>query len=184
MLTAFVLESYTLLQADNGQDAVDLLARISIQMTALHVSSSSSNSAFIPQASQSFSASTSAIWINCLWFLSLILSLAAAFFGILAKQWLREYMKWNTSLGDPKENVLVRQIRFEAWKEWHLDTTLSFIPGMLEMAVVLFFIGLVILLWTIHYLVAIISSTAVGIFLIAVCAVMSLPAFFKRCPYK
>ena len=112
------------------------------------------------------------------------MSLASAFLGILVKQWLREYMRWNATLGDPKENVLVRQIRYEDWNEWHVDAVISAIPGLLELAVVFFVTGLVILLWTVEFVVAVTVTTAVAIFLLAASFFLTAPVFFKRCPYK
>ena len=38
------------------------------------------------------------------WFISLILSLAAALFSILARQWIREYLKWRSPLSEPRKN--------------------------------------------------------------------------------
>ena len=86
--------------------------------------------------SATFSPPTSARWINGLFFYSLVLSLAAALFGILAKQWIREYLKWNAAIGDPRENVLVRQIRFEAWRDWNVEGVLWSIPFLLELAMI------------------------------------------------
>ena len=126
----------------------------------------------------------SSVWINSLWFLSLVFSLAAAFLGILVKQWLRQYMKWSTSLGEPKETVLVRQIRFEAWSDWNVDAIISIVPALLELAVVLFLFGLIILLWTVQSTVAIIVTVAATLFLFFAAVFTVLPAFFKRCPYK
>ena len=171
---------------DNSQTTVDLLSHITVQIQSFQLAQGFLNSTAVLPAhdSSSFVPTTSARLVNILLFLSLSLSLAAAFFGILVKQWLREYMKWHAPMGDPKENVLVRHIRFEAWRDWNVETSISLIPGMLELAVVLFFIGLVILMWTVDAIVAIVISVAVFIFLVIASSVTILPVFFKRCPYK
>ena len=134
--------------------------------------------------SSSFSPTTAARWINVLFFFSLVLSLAAALFGILAKQWIREYLKWNRAIGDPRENVLVRQIRFEAWNDWNVEGFLWSIPLLLEFAMIFFLVGVVILLWTLDSIVAIAVTALVAAFLACVCALTVLPIFAKRCPYK
>ena len=113
-----------------------------------------------------------------------MLSLAAAFFGLLAKQWLREYMRWNSSLSAPRENVLVRQIRFEAWESWNVAATISSIPALLELAMVLFLIGVDVLLWSLDSVVAVIITAVVIIFLTVAILTSLLPIFLKRCPYK
>lgn len=131
-----------------------------------------------------FMPSPAARWINTLWFLSLVFSLAAALFGILAKQWLREYMKWNDSLGTPRDNILVRQIRFEAWNEWNVPATISAIPALLELALIMFLAGLLVFLWTIDIVVAIVITVAVTIFLGLAIYFTIAPVFWRRCPYK
>lgn len=131
-----------------------------------------------------FAAPTNARWINALFFTSIVLSLAAALFGIRAKQWLRKYMQWNSPLNTPRDNILVRQIRIEAWESWNIDVTISFIPALLELAMILFLAGVVLLLWTLDDVVAKAVTLVVAIFLLVIAAFTILPIFFKRCPYK
>lgn len=135
-------------------------------------------------SSPSFTPSTTSRWINVLFFTSLVFSLASAFFGILAKQWLREYIKWNKPLATPRENVLVRQMAFEAWEAWNVTATIASIPALLELAMILFLAGVVVLLWTLDNIVAIAVTTFVAIFLLIVSVVTILPIFVRRCPYK
>lgn len=137
-----------------------------------------------PPLKPAFYPAPSALWINTLWFLSLVFSLAAALFGILAKQWLREYMQWNSALAPPRENVLVRQIRFEAWSEWNVAASISCIPALLEVALIMFVAGLVILLWTLDPIVATVITVAAALFCVVASSITLLPVFFKRCPYK
>jgi hypothetical protein len=149
-----------------------------------HDSPTSFNSSVAPFLASPSGPSTAVRWINCLFFVSLILSLAAAFFGILAKQWLREYMQWNLPMGAPRENVLVRQMRIEAWEAWNVDATIATIPVLLEVAMILFLAGIVILLWTLDDIVAIVVTVFTSLFLFAVSIFTVLPIFSKRCPYK
>lgn len=135
--------------------------------------------------SPSLSSPSAAVrWINSLFFVSLVLSLASAFFGILAKQWMREYMQWNSPLGAPRENVLVRQARIEAWEAWRVVAFISSIPALLELAMVFFLVGVAILLWTLDSIVAITVTITVGLFLVAAITLTILPVFYVRCPYK
>ena len=131
-----------------------------------------------------FSPSASARWINSLFFVSLVVSLASALFGILAKQWIREYMTWNTCLGGPPLNVLLRQLRAEAWNSWGIGSLITAIPTLLEIAMILFVVGLVILLWTLDDVVALIVSIFAGAFLGAVAFFTVLPVILRQSPYK
>lgn len=181
MLTAFVIETYSALQPDNMAITNELLAygfALNLQEVPRPLD------AYLNGLSSTFSPPTSARWINILFFNSLVLSLAAAFFGILAKQWLREYLQWNSPLGSPRENVLVRQIRFEAFNAWNVASTISTIPALLEAAVILFFVGIVIFLWSLDDIVAICVTVVIVLFLGVVSAFTILPIVFRRCPYK
>lgn len=144
-----------------------VLRRISVQLESFTISSGFANSSASapPLPSLDFVADTTTRWINALWFLSLIFSLAAGLFGILVKQWIREYMQWNSALAPPRDNVLVRQIRFEAWNRWNVPATIAAIPALLELALVFFICGLVILLWTLDPVVSIVITAAASVFL-------------------
>ncbi|KAI0260428.1 hypothetical protein BC834DRAFT_831848, partial [Gloeopeniophorella convolvens] len=82
----FILSSYPLLQPDPDDVTHLLLAQISQQL------SGASNNLTIPSVStiidqNSFRPSTSAVALNCIWFLSLTLSLTAALGATLLHQW-------------------------------------------------------------------------------------------------
>lgn len=189
MLTAFVVQTYELLQPP-GQNMVTtnqlLLYGLSPQLEAARLSFPASiNATFNALLSpMSFIPPLSARWINGLFFVSLVLSLAAALFGILAKQWLREYLQWNSPLSSPRENVVIRQIRSEALSTWNIASTISTIPALLELAVIMFLVGIVILLWTLDNVLATIVTCFVVILLGIASAFTILPILFVRCPYK
>ena len=189
ILTAFLVQTYPMLQAD-GTDTTNQLLALSVftqLRTAGTIVSDTLNKTLTTLAdavSTSFSPSTAARWINILFFLSLVFSLAAALFSILAKQWIREYIKWNSPLALPRENVLVRQIRIEAWEDWQVSMVLSSIPIFLELGMVLFLAGVVILLWTLDDVVAKVITVFVSLFLGAFAAFTVLPIFSRRCPYR
>ncbi|EKM52042.1 uncharacterized protein PHACADRAFT_102800, partial [Phanerochaete carnosa HHB-10118-sp] len=153
ILTAFLVQTYPMLQVDNTDTTNQLLAiGVATQLrTAGTIITDTLNqtlATFSDALSAPFLPSAAVRWINVLFFLSLIFSLAAALFSILAKQWIREYLKWNSPLALPRENVLVRQLRIEAWEDWQVSAVLSSIPILLEFAMILFLAGVVILLWT------------------------------------
>lgn len=130
------------------------------------------------------STSPASLWINILWFLSLVLSLASALFGMISKQWLREYISWTSSSSSARELSRLRQARRVAWREWHVPGIINGIAASLEVALVLFFCGLVILLWTLNYIVASILSVAIFTFIVAGFTVIILPTFSRNCPYR
>ena len=189
ILTAFLVQTYPMLQAD-GTDTTNQLIALSVSTqlrTAGTIVSDTLNktlTTLTDAVSTSFSPSTATRWINTLFFLSLVFSLAAALFSILAKQWIREYIKWNSPLALPRENVLVRQIRIEAWDDWQVSTVLSSIPILLGLGMVLFLAGVVILLWTLDDIVAKVITIFVSLFVGVFAAFTVMPIFSRRCPYR
>lgn len=175
MLSAFVIVSLSMLQQDTGQTSVSLLLQLSSQ-----TANSSQPAASLPD----FQPPNSAVWINSLWFLSLILSLTSALFGMIAKQWLREYMEWTTTSWLPQRTITLRQKRFEAFEEYKVPAIIATIPALLEVALILFFSGLIIFLWTINRTVAGVSIAAIGTSITLAILATVLPVFHRRCPYK
>ncbi|EKM51782.1 uncharacterized protein PHACADRAFT_60254, partial [Phanerochaete carnosa HHB-10118-sp] len=180
ILTAFITQTYPSLQP-SGLDTTNQLLALSIQThlyTTGTVLPDSLNPDLISHAAISptpFTPSASVRWINTLFFLSLLFSLAAALFGILAKQWLREYMKWNSPSATPRENVLVRQIRIEAWEAWRVAAIISTIPILLELGMFEFLAGIIILLWTLDDVVAQVITFFGAVFTGIICAFTVTP---------
>ena len=100
ILSAFNVQSYQLLQPAAPDQTNALLAQISNQLASFRTSSPFVNSTqpaysdLIP-GPPPFVAPTYAVWVNTLWFVSLVFSLASATIGIIVKQWIKEY---NTGL--------------------------------------------------------------------------------------
>ncbi|KAJ7477377.1 hypothetical protein FB451DRAFT_1033026, partial [Mycena latifolia] len=111
-----------------------------------------------------FSPSADNIWVNGLWFTSLACSLGDAAIAMLIKQWLNAY-----SAGLPASHQLhsrMRQHRFNALIRWKTPQIISFLPFALSVCVMLFLTGLSILLFSLNNIIAITTTTCIGIFFI------------------
>ncbi|KZV95338.1 hypothetical protein EXIGLDRAFT_766350 [Exidia glandulosa HHB12029] len=94
VITSFLVASYPLLNPeDENEDVVN-----AIRALAMAINSSITLPAPKPQEP----ITASILWVNGLWFASLFIALAVAFFAILAKQWLVEY---NHRMADPPAAV-------------------------------------------------------------------------------
>jgi hypothetical protein len=175
VLTAFVVEAYQSLDWDYTQTTTDILLHISLQL------SNSSTPPAVPLGS--FTPSPSDVRINIYWFLGLVLSLAVALFSFLVKQWLREYISWTDAL--PYQNAVgIRQFRHEGIERWKLQEIITSLPLLLQLALILFFIGLVDFLWHLHHVVAAVILAAVLSCLLAVILATFLPAVRSTCPFR
>lgn len=95
VLSALLAESYQSLQPDQNAIMIKLLSQVVVQTHAYTMANGYLNSTAPPldvAAVQHFVPSVPAKRVNVLWFASLTLSLISASFGILVKQWLREYL--------------------------------------------------------------------------------------------
>jgi hypothetical protein len=118
-----------------------------------------------------------------LWFLSLVLSLTPALLGIFVKQWLREYMSW-TRISPPDVALQRRAFRHDAFVQWKVGEIVTTLPALLQLSLVLFFIGLAVLLHTLDRSVEIAVAVMVGLTLGCVAVFIVLPATRRACPYK
>ncbi|KAK7018675.1 hypothetical protein VNI00_018330 [Paramarasmius palmivorus] len=145
IVTAFLIESYQWLSEDT---TVMILTQISQQLTGTQ----EQPTPFTPEASS--------IRINCFWFLSLILSLTSALFGLLCKQWLREHQR-DVVTRTPGEDLALRQLRRDSFEKWGVASFLSALPILLEIALMFFFVGVLDLLWTLQLVVFSICLAAI-----------------------
>lgn len=122
-----------------------------------------------------------AIWLNALWFSSLIFSLSAASIGILVKQWLNEYSMGLS--GASRQIARLRQYRLGNLVKWHVVEIVAVLPVLLQIALVLFFGGLLTLLWNLNKTVATIASVPVAILVTFTVGSALLPAFMASCCY-
>uniref|UniRef100_A0A0W0G483 DUF6535 domain-containing protein n=1 Tax=Moniliophthora roreri TaxID=221103 RepID=A0A0W0G483_MONRR len=151
VVTAFTIESYQWLVEDPADITVVLLTQISMQLNASQTASLTRTP---------FKPDTSSIRINCFWFLSLIFSLTSGLFALLCKQWLREHQR-DTPTRTPGEALALRQLRRDSFEKWGVSSFLSALPILLEVALLLFFVGVLDLLWNRHVIPFALCFTAV-----------------------
>lgn len=180
MLTAFVIESYKNLQQDSQDVIVGLLRQIASQnfVSGPGFLNSTNTSPPLP----SFEPPLWAIRVNVLWFTSLLLSLASASFGILVKQWLREYLALEYAA--PRERLRARQYRNPALSEWKVFEIAAILPLLLQISLGLFFLGLCFFTSAVHSSIghATIPVVSAWVFLLLLTTVA--PLFSPRCPFR
>lgn len=186
MLTAFNVESYALLTPTGPDPVLDALQRISEQLSGFSV-----NPPFVNSTTPAWQQSTNTaqslpqqwiVWLNALWFSSLICSLSSASIAIMVKQWLNEY---NTGIsGNSRQAARLRQYRLDGLIRWRVGTIISILPILLQTSLGLFFAGLLVLLWNLNHSVALAASTLVGVLFFFTIITSVLPAIRSDCSYK
>ncbi|OCH90361.1 hypothetical protein OBBRIDRAFT_601294 [Obba rivulosa] len=183
VLTAFNVGLFMSLNPDPGVDLTNhILLQISAQLSNLSIEGNSiRSSALFPPPNPK--ASASSIWINALWFSSLVCSLASATVGILVRQWLNYFLSKSSS--QPRKSAYIHCLRYDrGLVAWRVPEILGTLPILLLIALVLFLVGLVILLWTLNNIVAGITTGLVAPLLIFLAVTTVAPAFNVDCPYK
>lgn len=135
----------------NSQDASSFyLARI-YQLTP----GSNASSIHLPDDPDSFSPPKTAIWVNILWSLSLVISLTCALLATLLQQWARRYLRITQKRNDPQERAQIRQLMRQALKKgFRLRWMVELLPALLHVSVFLFLVGFVAYLSTFNHSVA------------------------------
>ncbi|CAE6444773.1 unnamed protein product, partial [Rhizoctonia solani] len=121
---------------------------------------------------------------NVLWFLSLALSLSAAFLAILVKQWGEGFV--NDGHFSPFHvQVRIRQARYNEIQSWKTREFVRSLPILMHLALGLFLVGLMSFLWGLKlpkltFLILAVVGVTFGCYGFATVT----PLFFPFCPYN
>ncbi|KAI0337170.1 hypothetical protein BDW22DRAFT_975356 [Trametopsis cervina] len=183
VLSAFLAVVVTLLQEDIPGATLTTLRQMSAQNANYTIQGDFVHSTSpAPTSSTPFEPSANAIRINDLWAASLVISLATASFGILVKQWLREYMKFVTSF--PQGRLRIRNFRRTGLETWKVLIIAAFLPLLLQLALGLFFVGLCFYTAELHSSVRNTTLPLVAGWGFIFFFVTVSPLFSEHCPYK
>ena len=165
-----------------------VLRQISAQLASFSVNSQFINSthAFDPFVAMDhrhpFQVPPSAVWVNSLWFSSLVCSLASASIALVVKQWLHQATMGLS--GASRDIARMRQHRLNSLHKWGIGAIVAALPILLLVALALFLIGVIILLWSLHNTVAIITSSLVGTLFALFVVVTIMPLLHWDCCYR
>jgi Family of unknown function (DUF6535) len=136
-----------------------------------------------PAVPPPFSPSTSAIWVNCLWFLSLVMSLTCALLATLLQQWARRYLWVTQPRCSPHRRSRIRSFFTEGVDKLHLPWAVEILPTLLHSSLFLFFSGLAVFLFNIHHTVFSIVLWWVGLLTGIYICITFTPIFRQDSPY-
>ncbi|KAL0059409.1 hypothetical protein AAF712_013850 [Marasmius tenuissimus] len=176
VLTTFIIQSYQ----NMAPDPVDTTNALLSQLILLQFNDSSAASHALEILNQS--APTREIhWVNGLWFAALACSLSTALITMLAKQWLQAYTP--VVSGSPRSRARSRHARYIQLEVWRVPPIINALPLMLHIALLLFFAGLIVLLWSEDLGITIATWVVVTVsylfYFISIC----LPLLYPDCPY-
>ncbi|KAI0359383.1 hypothetical protein OH77DRAFT_1395019, partial [Trametes cingulata] len=192
IVSTFNAQTYSSLTPTPPDTTPAILRQISIQLASLSINSpfiNSTHPAYQEAGAMASSVPTAMVWVNALWFSSLILSLSAASIGMMVKQWLNQYISGlppetnSSETRETLETARLRQYRLNNLEKWQVHLFVLAIPFLLQLALALFLAGLLILVWTLNQGVAIIASVLVSLLATITLITTFLPTFKQSCAY-
>ncbi|KAH9053310.1 hypothetical protein EDB87DRAFT_1569408 [Lactarius vividus] len=180
-VASFIIESYRNLSPDSGDTTNTLLTQISGQL--FNISNGIPLTSVGVQSSQPFKPTASAVRVNVLWFLSLVISLNCALSSTLMQQWARRYQELAQRRGATHRRGRMRAYIFDGITRFEMAQAVATMPRLLHISVFLFFAGLVDFLFPIYATVAYATLGCVLVFALAYVILTILPNIFLNCPY-
>ncbi|KAH8987571.1 hypothetical protein EDB86DRAFT_2106920 [Lactarius hatsudake] len=181
-VASFIIESYKQLSLDSDVTTNALLTQISQQLA--NTSNGTPFAGVGTQNSQPFKPTASAVRVNVMWFLSLVLSLTCALSATLMQQWARRYQELARRRGAPHKRARMRAYIFDGIKGFRMTRAIEAMPMLLHLSVFLFFAGLIDFLIPINTTVAYFTLGWIALFALAYVILTILPNLRLNCPYR
>ncbi|KAJ6549769.1 hypothetical protein B0H19DRAFT_951716, partial [Mycena capillaripes] len=180
-VTAFLIESYKRLNADNGDTAVLLLTQISRQLEAgLNGTGGALKSPPIPQ----FVPSTSSLVCNTLWFFSLGLSLSCAVIALLLGQWARDFLHKVEMRSAPVIRGRILSYLYYGIRRFDMHVVVEVVPFLIHASLFIFLAGLVVFLIPVNIVVMVVSAVVLATLVTVYSTLTILPIIHFDCPYR
>ena len=127
---------------------------------------------------------TSGIWVNSLWFLSLVISLTCAMLATSLQQWARRYVKTTQPPRcSPHKRARIRAFFAHGVDKFHVPWAVEALPALVHLSLFLFFAGLLVYLFDINHTVFTAVSCWVALLSIVYGSITLMPIFWHASPY-
>ncbi|KAI9439648.1 hypothetical protein H4582DRAFT_1813268, partial [Lactarius indigo] len=181
-VATFIALSYPNLQQDPNITTQLLLAQISQQLS--NTTAGGASGPVDPPVKSSYVPPTSVVFINSVWFLSLVLSLTCALMATLLQQWARRYLQIVQGKRAPFHHARIHVFFSGGVRKFGISKFVELLPLLLHLSVFLFFAGLVVFAFRGNHTVACFALTIVGFCALLYIAFTLMPLFYDTCPYQ
>jgi hypothetical protein len=130
-----------------------------------------------------FSPPTSSVWVNGLWFLSLVVSLSCALLATLLLQWARRYERVAYPPYRPQKRARIRAFYKRGVERWRIPRAVEVLPALLHIALFLFFAGLSVFLFGVNRTIFKTVTAWIGFIVIAYACLTLFPVIHKNSLY-
>ncbi|KAI9439583.1 hypothetical protein H4582DRAFT_1850754 [Lactarius indigo] len=177
-VATFITMSYPKLQQDPNVITQSLLAQISQQLSTTNDTSPTASS-----SAQSFTPSTSVVFVNLVWFLSLVLSLTSAILATFLQQWARRHLQVIQRNHEPHVRAHIQEYLFRGIRRFRTFSLVETLPFLLLVSLLLFFAGLVVFAFLANHSVAYYTLVTVGFFFVLYIYLTLIPLTHHDCPF-
>jgi hypothetical protein len=140
-------------------------------------------SSALPVSPPPFTPPNFAIWVNTLWFLSLVISITCALLATLLQQWARRYLKVTQPRYSLHKRARIRAFFAEGVDKFLLPWAVEALPAMLHLSLFLFFAGLAVFLWNVNLTIFKLVLSWVGLCTALYGCITFVPVFCHDSPY-
>ena len=140
-------------------------------------------SSSLPTSPPPFIPPNYAIWVNALWFLSLVISITCALLATLLQQWARRYLKATQPRYSPHKRARIRAFFAEGVEKFLLPWAVEALPTMLHLSLFLFFAGLAVFLWNVNLTIFKLVLSWIGLCTALYGCITFIPVFCHDSPY-
>jgi hypothetical protein len=127
---------------------------------------------------------TSGVWVNGLWFSSLVISLTCGLLATLLQQWARRYLTVAYPRYSPYKRARIRAFYKNGVERLHIPWTIEMLPALLHISLFLFFAGLSIFLFSVHRTIFKVVTTWIGVCVILYAILTFMPIIRKDSPFS
>ena len=140
-------------------------------------------SSSLPTSPPPFTPPNYAVWVNALWFLSLVISITCALLATLLQQWARRYLKVTQPRYSPHKRARIRAFFTEGVDKCLLPWAVEALPTMLHLSLFLFFAGLAVFLWNVNLTIFKLVLSWIGLCTALYGCITFIPIFSHNSPY-
>ena len=181
-MAQFISSSFQSLQKDPNAITQSLLSQISQQLPG---SPNSNTTTAGPSVNaNSFSPPASAVFVNAVWIVSLVLSLTCALMATLLQQWARRYLQLTQRNHPPHVRAHIREYFALGADRFRISALVEALPALLLISVLFFFSGLVVYAFRANNIVASITLAITAFCIVWYLALSLAPLAFHDCPYQ
>jgi hypothetical protein len=173
-MSAFLIELLGRLEPD----PMDIIQDVLIYQT--HMMRNLSLGPYVPA---DFSPPEHIVIVNALFYASLGVMILAAFIAMLIKSWVREFDRGLRAMSLPEQRAKTREFRYLGMERWKLPQMVGILPLLIQISILLFSIGLVLLLFHISYPSFGVTTAVFGIGILYYVTTTSISVFVTDSPF-